>query len=81
MILALRVPCTVAAEALSSSSPTATPGFAPASLQEPRTTNQEDAMKGSQKPRKPGKKPAQKTLKERRIAKRAAAKHGRGLDV
>jgi hypothetical protein len=41
-----------------------------------------DAMKGSQKPKKLGKKPAQKTLKERRTAKRAAAKNGgRGLDV
>jgi hypothetical protein len=39
-----------------------------------------DAMKGSQKPKKLGKKPAQKTLKERRTAKRAAAKHAnRGL--
>ena len=39
-------------------------------------------MKGSQKPKKLGKKPAQKTLKERRTAKRAAAKHAsRGLDV
>ena len=39
-------------------------------------------MKGSQKPKKLGKKPAQKTLKERRTAKRAAAKQaGRGLDV
>ena len=38
-------------------------------------------MKGSQKPKKLGKKPAQKTLKERRTAKRAAAKHAsRGLD-
>jgi hypothetical protein len=42
----------------------------------------EDAMKGAQKPKKVGKKPAQKTLKERRAAKRAAAKHSsRGLDV
>jgi hypothetical protein len=39
-------------------------------------------MKGSQKPKKAGKKPAQKTLKERRTAKRAAAKHGnRSLGV
>lgn len=38
-------------------------------------------MKGSQKPKKSGKKPAQKTLKERRTEKRAAAKHGRSLDV
>ena len=46
-----------------------------------RATRKE-AMKGSQKPKKLGKKPAQKTLKERRTAKRAAAKHAsRGLDV
>jgi hypothetical protein len=39
-------------------------------------------VKGSQKPKKLAKKPAQKTLKERRTAKRAAAKQaGRGLDV
>lgn len=39
-------------------------------------------MKGSQKPKKLAKKPAQKTLKERRTAKRADKKHGgRGLDV
>ena len=39
-------------------------------------------MKGAQKPKKLAKKPAQKTLKERRTAKRAAAKHStRGLDV
>ena len=39
-------------------------------------------VKGSQKPKKLGKKPAQKTLKERRTAKRAAAKHAsRSLDV
>jgi hypothetical protein len=39
-------------------------------------------MKGSQKPKKLAKKPAQKTLKERRTAKRAASKQsGRGLDV
>jgi hypothetical protein len=45
-------------------------------------TDGKDAMKGSQKPKKLGKKPAQKTLKERRTAKRAAAKHAsRGLDV
>ena len=41
-----------------------------------------NAMKGSQKPKKLAKKPAQKTLKERRTEKRAAAKHGnRSLDV
>ncbi len=39
------------------------------------------AMKGLQKPKKLGKKPAQKTLKERRVEKRAAAKHKRPLDV
>jgi hypothetical protein len=39
-------------------------------------------VKGSQKPKKVGKKPAQKTLKERRTEKRAAAKQAsRGLDV
>jgi len=38
-------------------------------------------MKGSQKPKKTGKKPAQKTLKERRLAKRAAAQPSRSLDV
>lgn len=37
-------------------------------------------MKGSQKPKKLGKKPALKTLKERRVEKRAAAKHSRLLD-
>ena len=34
-------------------------------------------MKGAQKPKKSAKKPPQKTLKERRSAKRAAAKLGR----
>ena len=38
-------------------------------------------MKGEQKPKKAGKKPAQKTLKERRTDKRAAAKQSRSLDV
>lgn len=38
-------------------------------------------MKGTAKPKKMGKKPAQKTLKERRIEKRAAAKQTRSLDV
>lgn len=37
-------------------------------------------MKGSQKPKKAGKKPAQKTLKQRRIEKRAAAQPSRSLD-
>jgi hypothetical protein len=34
-------------------------------------------MKGSQKPKKLHKKPALKTIKERRVAKRAAEKLGR----
>jgi hypothetical protein len=38
-------------------------------------------VKGSEKPKKVGKKPKQKSLKERRTEKRAAAKHSRGLDV
>ena len=38
-------------------------------------------MKGQQKPKKLGKKPAQKTLKERRSEKRAAAKRNRPLEV
>jgi hypothetical protein len=38
-------------------------------------------MKGQQKPKKVAKKPAQKTLKERRSEKRAAAKQNRSLDV
>ncbi len=38
-------------------------------------------MKGLQKPKKLDKKPAQKTLKERRTEKRAAAKHVKQLDV
>jgi hypothetical protein len=37
-------------------------------------------MKGSNKPRKLDKKPALKTLKERRVAKRAAAKQRRSQD-
>ena len=37
-------------------------------------------MKGQQKPKKVDKKPAQKTLKERRIEKRAAAKQNRLLE-
>jgi hypothetical protein len=40
-----------------------------------------NAVKGSQKPKKLGKKPAQKTLKERRTEKRASAKRSRPLDV
>jgi hypothetical protein len=38
-------------------------------------------MKGLQKPKKVGKKPAQKTLKERRVEKRAAAKHKGRLEA
>ncbi len=38
-------------------------------------------MKPSQKPKKLDKKPAQKTLKQRRTEKRAAAKQARLLDV
>lgn len=38
-------------------------------------------MKGSQKPKKLAKKPAQKSLKERRVEKRAAAKQGKSLDL
>ena len=37
------------------------------------------AMKGSEKPKKMGKKPAQKSLKEKRTEKRAAAKQTRSL--
>jgi hypothetical protein len=48
----------------------------------PRSRQSGDqTMKGSQKPKKAGKKPAQKTLKERRVEKRAAAKQTRTLDV
>lgn len=38
-------------------------------------------MKGSQKPKKTGKKPALKSLKERRVEKRAAAKQSKSLGV
>lgn len=38
-------------------------------------------MKGSQKPKKVAKKPAQKTLKERRVEKREAAKQSRPFDA
>ncbi len=37
-------------------------------------------MKGAQKPKKGEKKVAQKTLKEKRTEKRAAAKHQKPLD-
>jgi hypothetical protein len=36
-------------------------------------------MKGQQKPKKLAKKPPQKTLKERRTEKRAAARHNQPL--
>ena len=45
------------------------------------TPTREDVVKGLQKPKKPGMKPAQKTLKERRVEKRAAAKQTRSLDA
>jgi hypothetical protein len=45
------------------------------------TSTREAVVKGQQKPKKVGKKPAQKTLKERRTEKRAAAKQNRSLDV
>jgi hypothetical protein len=38
-------------------------------------------VKGSQKPKKLGKKPAQKTLKQRRVEKREAAKQRQPLNV
>jgi hypothetical protein len=38
------------------------------------STTKETGVKGSQKPKSAHKKPAQKTLKERRSAKKAAAK-------
>ena len=38
------------------------------------STTKENGLKGSQKPKSAQKKPAQKTLKERRSAKKAAAK-------
>jgi hypothetical protein len=38
-------------------------------------------MKGSEKPKKTVKKPAQKSLKQRRTEKRAAAKQTRSLEV
>lgn len=47
----------------------------------PHCGGQEARVKGLQKPKKSGKKPAQKTLKERRVEKRAAAKQTRSLDV
>jgi len=38
-------------------------------------------MKGGQKPKKTGKKPPQKTMKEKKTEKRAAAKQSRSMDV
>src|SRR5713226_129180 len=40
-----------------------------------------ELMKGSQKPKKLGKKQPQKTLKQRRAEKRQAGKQGRAFDV
>jgi hypothetical protein len=40
-----------------------------------------EPVKGSQKPKKTGKKPAQKTLKQRRAENRSAAKQTRSHDV
>jgi hypothetical protein len=39
------------------------------------------SVKGAQKPKKDGKKQAQKTLKERRAQKRSAAKQSRSLEI
>jgi hypothetical protein len=44
-------------------------------------SQESSAVKGQQKPKKVGKKPAQKTLKERRVEKRAAAKQTRLHDA
>ncbi|MGH3004255.1 MAG: hypothetical protein ACRDM1_16585 [Gaiellaceae bacterium] len=44
------------------------------------TIRGEIQLKGAQKPKKSGKKPAQKSLKERRVEKRAATKQARSLD-
>jgi hypothetical protein len=38
-------------------------------------------MKGAQKPKRGSKKPPQKTLKERRVEKRAAAKQSRATGL
>jgi hypothetical protein len=46
-----------------------------------RESIERELMKGSQKPKKVGKKPPQKTLKQRRAEKREAAKPGRAFDV
>ena len=77
MLRPAREPCAGAAEALSSSSPTAIPSLSLSPAVRRQSTNEEDAVKGAQKPKTMGKKPAQKTLKERRVEKRAAAKQTR----
>ena len=46
-----------------------------------RGSQESSAVKGQQKPKKVGKKPAQKSLKERRVEKRAAAKQTRLHDA
>jgi len=46
-----------------------------------RESIERELMKGSQKPKKVGKKQPQKTLKQRRAEKRQAAKPGRASDV
>jgi hypothetical protein len=46
-----------------------------------RQSIERELMKGSQKPKKPGKKQPQKTLKQRRAEKREVAKPGRAFDV
>jgi len=62
--------------------PAATPGSRAAHRHDANAAAvRSEAMKGSQKPKKTGKKPAQKSLKERRSEKRAAAKTSRSLDV
>jgi len=78
-----RRPGADAAEAPSFSSPTAARGLSASGTHvTPRQRQSGDqTMKGAQKPKKTGKKPAQKTLKERRVEKRAAAKQTRSLDV
>jgi len=43
------------------------------------TDHREDGVKGAQKPKRDGKKPAQKTLKEKRQEKRNAAKGTGGI--
>jgi hypothetical protein len=59
------------------------PALSPAHRVRPRgvssqtpTDHREDGVKGAQKPKRDGKKPAQKTLKEKRQEKRNAAAKG-----